>query len=221
MGLTQNTKMKKSSKAGLTVVNWTLPAFLSKTGVKTCPNAGLCAAGCYARFGAYRFKAPSLAHERNLTLSQSDNFTFYMIQEINAWLEKKSITRLVVRIHDSGDFYSQAYFEKWLDVMAHFESDDKVFFYAYTKQVSMVKAYGPLPHNFRAIFSFGGLQDGLIDMSVDAHAKVFESSQDPDKAGYVDASGDDMVAALGKAHKIGLVYHGVKKYENTLWKKTA
>jgi hypothetical protein len=78
-----------------------------------------------------------------------------------------------------------------------------------------------LPKNFRVIFSYGGKQDALIDSKNHFHSLVFDSLEALTAAGYVDGSHDDMVAALGENKKIGLVYHGAKNFENTLWGKVA
>ena len=219
--LTQNGKMRKSSLDGLTVVNWTIPAFQSVTGLKTCPNAGLCAAGCYARSGTYRFGNVVSAHEAKLALTQTETFVSEMIAEINSWLKKRSVKNLKVRIHDAGDFYSLEYFQKWIAIMRHFETEKRVSFYAYSKQVEMIKAFGPLPVSFRVIFSFGGKQDAKIDLESDFHSRVFESLDALQAAGYVDGTQDDLIAAIGASPKIGLVYHGAKSFDNTKWNKVA
>jgi hypothetical protein len=220
--LTQNSKMKKSSQNGITVVNWTIPAFQSGTGFKTCPNAGLCAVGCYARSGTYQFGASKAAHEAKLALSQSDAFVGMMIAEIEKWLKKRTTKHLKLRIHDAGDFYSISYLNKWIEVMSHFETDSRVSFYAYTKQVEMFQnEKARLPSNFRAIFSFGGKQDKLIQTETEYHARVFETIESLNEAGYQNGTEDDMVAAIGPSLKIGLCYHGVKNYANTKWNKVS
>lgn len=221
--LTQNGKMKKSSQNGITVVNWTIPAFQSKTGLKTCPNAGLCAVGCYARQGAYMFGNVKSVHEEKLALTQTDTFITEMINEIERWLNKRNVKHLKVRIHDAGDFYNNEYLNKWLYIMQFFAPNENVSFYAYTKQVSMFKAYDPktMPKNFRVIFSFGGKQDSLIDTKTDFHSRVFETVDQLEAAGYDDASHDDMVAATGTNPKVGLCYHGTKNYSNTKWDKVS
>lgn len=216
--LTQNSKMKKSSQNGITVVNWTIPAFQSSTGLKTCPNAGSCAAGCYARSGTYRFSNVLKAHEEKLKLTQSDAFIQLMINEVNFWLNKKTVKTLMVRVHDSGDFYSDDYTKRWFAVMNHFSGNGRVQFYAYTKQVSMFKSMD-IPSNFRLIFSYGGKQDAMINREIDFHSRVFESLEALKAEGYVDGTNDDMVAAIGQTNKIGLVYHGAKNFSNTLWNK--
>ena len=219
--LTQNSKMKKSSQNGITNVNWTIPAFMSQSGIKTCPMAGSCAAGCYARMGTYQFGNVKSAHELKLELTQGDTFVSDMITEIGTWLAKRSVKHLKVRIHDAGDFYSLSYFEKWVSIMNHFENNVRVSFYAYTKMVKMIKDFGPVPNNFRVIFSYGGKQDAMIQNDTDFHSRVFESLDLLLNAGYVDGTQDDMIAAIGKCNKIGLVYHGAKNYSNTAWNKVS
>lgn len=224
--LTQNTKMKKSSQNGITNVNWTIPAFQSATGLKTCPNAGLCAAGCYARQGAYMFGNVKRAHEEKLALTQTDTFVGAMVGEIDRWLKMRKVGHLKVRIHDAGDFYSKEYASKWFAIMRHFENHlllkNRVSFYAYTKQVKMFQSeMGTIPSNFTLIYSFGGRQDALIDVSRDRHARVFETIQDLESAGYQNGTDDDMVAAMGNSIKIGLCYHGTKLFTNTKWDKVA
>jgi Gene product 88 len=220
--LTQNTKMKKSSKNGLVVVNWTIPAFISKSGLKTCPNARACVKGCYARSGTYSFSNVKSAHEAKLDAALAASFESNMIASIESWLSKRSVKTLKIRIHDAGDFYSQEYLDKWIAIMRHyFETSPRVSFYAYTKMVRLIKQQTALPSNFTVIYSFGGSEDSFIDTSIDRHAKVFESQEDLINAGYTDGTEDDTVAALGLTRCIGLVYHGAKNYENTDWKRAA
>ena len=222
--LTQNGKMKKSSQNGITVVNWTIPAFRSKTGLFTCPMAGKCASGCYARMGAYIWDNVSKAHEAKLELTQTETFVSEMISTINKWLKKKTVKHLKVRIHDAGDFYNETYLNKWLDIMRHFENNDRVSFYAYTKMVSLFKSYQTknlIPGNFRVIFSFGGKEDNLINIETDFHSRVFETMDQLETAGYQNGTQDDMVAAIGSNPKVGLCYHGTKSYNNTAWAKVS
>ncbi len=220
--LSQNSKMKKSSQNGITNVNWTIPAFQTRDGFKTCPNAGLCAAGCYARGGAYAFGNVRAAHEAKLELTKNDTFIGMMVAEIEMWLKKRNTKHLKVRIHDAGDFYSKDYAKRWFSIMSHFETNDRVSFYAYTKQVKMFQSeIGPIPSNFTLIFSQGGRQDALIDTATQRHARVFESLEALFDAGYVDGTDDDMVAAMGISNKIGLVYHGAKNFDNTTWGKVS
>lgn len=208
--LTQNSKIKDIS--GVKTFNWGIPAYQSVTGLKTCPNAAACAKGCYATMGAYKFSNVAKVFESRLKLSLSPNF----IKIIDDEIKRRKIKRL--RIHDSGDFYSKKYLEDWLKIM---RANPNTVFYAYTKAVSMIKEYqadGLLPTNFVVIFSFGGTEDKLINKDKDRHSWVFSSVEALNQAGYSDAHLDDAVA-LGQNHKIGLVYHGTKSFQNTDWDK--
>lgn len=216
--LTQNGKMKKSSQNGIDIYNFGIPAFMSQTGIKTCPNAGVCATGCYARSGTYRFGNVVNAYEERLKLTQHPKFADILNAEIGLKYLKSEAkgNQCLIRIHDSGDFYSLDYWLKWRHVIL---LNPNVKFYAYTKMVELFKSQNDIPSNFTLIYSYGGLQDKLIDRSKDRHSMVFSSDIELRSQGYADASNDDLVAALGPNHRIGLVYHGVKKFDNTRWGK--
>lgn len=207
MFLVRNSKIKKSAKR---TFNFGIPAYLSSTGLKTCPNAGACAKGCYALAGAYRFSNVAQAFERRLKATLTDEF----IQSMLADIDKQRAER--VRIHDSGDFYDEAYLNRWIEII---KARPQVEFYAYTKMVSLFKSrMSDLPSNFTVIYSYGGTEDRLIDVKRDRHSLVFESESQLKAYGYADASNQDDVA-LGSNPKIGLVYHGTKNIENTNWGK--
>lgn len=219
--LTQNGKMKKSSQNGIDLFNFGIPAFLSTTGLKTCPNAGVCATGCYARSGTYRFGNTVKAYENRLTFTQSKDF----VEVINAEIKLKALkskskgNKCIIRIHDSGDFYSRVYLTDWIMICL---ANPDTQFYAYTKMVDLcneVASNRLIPSNLRLIYSFGGKQDHLINVIKDYHSRVFESIEELTKHGYVDATNDDLVAAIGTNPRIGLVYHGVKGFLKTSWNR--
>ena len=202
--------MKKST--GKKTYNWGIPAYRSSDGFKTCPNAAACAKGCYATMGAYLFSNVAKVFEQRLKLAQSPNFALIM----NAEIKRRNVEKL--RIHDSGDFFSKEYLERWLSIM---RANPDCTFYAYTKMISMLKQYqvdGLLPDNFIVVYSYGGVEDKLIDRENDRHSWVFSSVYALRKAGYANASENDAIAT-GKNPKIGLVYHGTKNLENTDWSK--
>lgn len=65
-----------------------------------------------------------------------------------------------IRIHASGDFYSQAYFDMWLDICR--ENPD-IEFWAYTKSlIYWVNRIYSIPDNLVLTASNGGKQDKLI-----------------------------------------------------------
>ena len=215
--LRQNKKIKESGTDNALVYNFGIPAFRSKDGTKTCPNAGACAAGCYAKQGAYRWSNVANAYEERLALTKTDSFKLVIADEISKLLAKaqKQGKKLFIRIHDSGDFYSHEYLAKWVDIIDAFPW---VTFYCYTKQIEMFKRVkNELPDNFKVCFSFGGKQDHLIDITTDRHSTVFANKAMLDHYQYTDASKNDLVAIESRC--IGLVYHGAKAWRNTSWNR--
>lgn len=189
--LTQNSKLKKTSKAtGLRVFNFGIPA------QDTCLWAGECKKYCYASKGAYIWSNVKPAFQRRLDATKQDNFPHVMIAEI---IKRKAS---VIRIHDSGDFYSREYLMKWFRIM---ESLPNVIFYAYSKSLPLLKGE-KLPANFTLIKSEGGKRDDLIDPSVDRHARIFKTEAELIAEGYANASENDLIA-IGSNPKIGLLAH--------------
>jgi hypothetical protein len=67
----------------------------------------------------------------------------------------------MLRIHDSGDFFSQNYFDGWLDAV---KRRPDIVFYAYTKAIPFWKARkDKIPSNLRLIASRGGKADDQIE----------------------------------------------------------
>jgi len=140
----------------------------------TCPAALLCQSmadkvtgkikdGARTVFRCYAASAENLFG--NVRKSRWDNFEALqgkslneMATLINASLPKRS-TKLC-RIHSSGDFFSQAYFDAWIQVA---RLNPEIVFYGYTKMVPfLVKRKFELPSNFRFVASYGGKFDSLI-----------------------------------------------------------
>tara|TARA_R110001592_G_scaffold35153_1_gene119904 strand:+ start:1507 stop:2112 length:606 start_codon:yes stop_codon:yes gene_type:complete len=198
--LTQNSKLKKTSKAlGVRVFNFGIPAYKSASGKLTCPFADECVKFCYARKGAYIWSNVKPAFEKRYELSKTDQFVGAMYNEI---VKKKPD---YVRVHDSGDYYSKAYLKKWIDIALLFP---EVKFYSYTNSVLMLKA-ADLPSNFDIIFSDSGKQRNHINAIHDRHTKIFKSEADLEQAGYANASKVDLYATkwFNNTNKVGLVFH--------------
>ena len=198
--LTQNSKLKKTSKSlGLRVFNFGIPAYKSASGKLTCPFADACVKFCYAKKGAYIWKNVSSVFEKRYQLSKTDDFVNIMNQEI----AKKRPD--YVRVHDSGDYYSRAYLDKWLAVAIH---NPRVRFYSYTNCVEMLKNTN-LPDNYDIIFSDSGKQKHMIDEKKDRHTRIFHSHSELISAGYTDASNIDLMATkwFNKTNKVGLIFH--------------
>lgn len=122
--------------------------------IKTCPYATeMCKKLCYAIKAEKAYPSCKKAREYNYSATLNDDFVARMIFTINANLDRpgyKAAKKVVVRIHESGDFYSKDYFEKWVAIAEHFKSEKKVVFMAYTKSVNFVH---DIPENMVVRFS--------------------------------------------------------------------
>ena len=198
--LTQNSKIKKTSKKlEVRLFNFGIPAYKSASGKITCPFAGDCVKFCYAKKGAYIWSNVKPAFEKRYELTKTDDF----VDKMNEEIAKKKPD--YVRVHDSGDYYSRAYLDKWLDVA---EQNPNVRFYSYTNSVDMLKN-AALPVNYDIIFSDSGKQKHLIDERNDRHTRIFHSHDELIAAGYVDSSKYDLMATkwYNSNNKIGLIFH--------------
>lgn len=109
----------------------------------TCPNrTPLCEQICYAK-KAERGCFPKCLPQRmrNLFLSHKFDFVDVIIGELNQIPQNK------VRIHESGDFYSQKYLDNWIKIINNFP--EKVFV-AYSKSKL---DFSKKPDNFILFFS--------------------------------------------------------------------
>lgn len=198
--LTQNSKLKKTSKElGKRVFNFGITAYKTSTGKVVCPFAKDCIKYCYAKKGAYSWSNVKPAFEKRYNITKKENFASLMIEQVK---RKKAD---YIRIHDSGDFYSKKYLNKWLTVAKELPN---VKFYAYTKSHDFFRGL-QLPDNFDIIFSEGSKLDYKINKDTERHASIFKTKEELIKAGYTDASKLDLYATkfFTTNNKIGLIYH--------------
>ena len=99
-----------------------------------------------------------------------------------------------IRIHGSGDFFSQEYFDKWLLVC---RQNPRVKFWAFTKSIRFwVNRINEIPNNLCLQASYGSYDDDLIEEYGLKYAKVFTNKEELEKSGLpVDV--DDSLAMEG------------------------
>jgi len=181
--LKQNEKITHSGGGSTVYYNIGLPALKGlavneKTGqfvvVDTCPGAGACKVYCYAKKGGYvQWKASSLSQTRllNFLLNDPQGFKAKLEGELTAAKNKfgKKGTKVVVRWHDAGDFFSPEYVDLAYSVARDFPDID---FYAYTKMAGV--ALGSKPANFKMNFSMGATpeQEKQIAFKTTKHSTV-------------------------------------------------
>ena len=231
--LTQNSELRP-----LGIHNWTIPAYAFRRDngetFNACPQAGACAKLCYARNGTYLFPKVHAAHRRNLEryLADPAQWRADMLAELRkprfrARPDRPHLPDLprdhlhpdvaaimdaggaVIRIHDAGDFFSAEYLNDWARVAL---AAPNVLFYAYTKEVAMVKAARPLPANLLICYSFGGKQDHLIDRDTDQHSDVFPTLEALEAAGYVDQEEHDLLCVVAPTTRVGIVANNIPHF---------
>lgn len=238
--LTQNSELRPHL-----IWNWSIPALTAKLAdgrrISTCPSAGICARFCYARNGTYLFSNVLAAHTRNLQMiiDDRDEWRRQMICELSEQrFTKRRAARVLpiereeiaddwlrswtdsgapaIRIHDSGDFFADWYLHLWLDIA---RANPRLLFYAYTKEITMLRSVSDLPDNFRWLASTGGTQDHLIDEHT-RHAEVFVTDDALRAAGYVSQSASDLLCVLLSTKKIGIPANNIKHFVKKMQGRT-
>jgi hypothetical protein len=191
--LTQNREMK-----AIGVWNWTLPAWAGRLPdgrtYNTCPSAGICAQACYARHGTYTWPVVKAKHEANLAFVLDDlqGWEYAMLAELAA----PKFRGGWVRIHDSGDFFTDRYLKAWLGICRAYSDTT---FYCYTKEVDRFRRLvePDPPQNFLWVYSYGGIQDETLDLETDRVADVFPDEAAIETAGWSSQEESDLLAVLG------------------------
>lgn len=181
--LSQNAKMSKSGDQDEVYYNVGIPAlrglgYNESEGkfviINTCPGAGECKIYCYAKKGGYvQWVNTNLSQTQkmNFLLNDPQGFEQKLSSEIQSIYNKhsKKGKKVVVRWHDSGDFFSPEYLQMAFRIARKFPEVD---FYAYTKIADVVSA--EKPDNFNINFSKGALrsQEKKVDIDNVKHSKV-------------------------------------------------
>lgn len=104
--------------------------------LKTCPYASTdCKKFCYAKRDE-RYTTVRASREKAFKVSLDSNFVNRMVYSIAVELKSRRYKNAftLFRLHESGDFYNQEYFNKWIDIIYHFKDMiEKINFHAYTK----------------------------------------------------------------------------------------
>ncbi len=141
--------------------------------ISTCPNAGECKLFCYAHKGGYvQWKNSSMSATKllNLVVNHPDDFVAKLSKELKTAVKSasKDGTQVILRWHDTGDFFSNSYKEVAFKVAKAFP---EVKFYAYTKNSS---ASAGAPDNFVFNFSAGAKdsETAKVDFATTKNSRV-------------------------------------------------
>jgi hypothetical protein len=160
---------KGNAKLDKRIWTFSLPSGHTCPGAKEClaranPETGHITDGLHAKYRCFSASAESAFP--SVRKSRHNNHDLLIACRSNvtklADLIRRSLPKNpeIVRIHVGGDFYSQAYFDAWLKVIAE---NPETLFYAYTKSLKFwVARRDDIPENFSLIASRGGRYDYLI-----------------------------------------------------------
>ncbi|ANZ36483.1 hypothetical protein BBK82_10800 [Lentzea guizhouensis] len=213
--ITQNSGLRRHG-----IFNYSIPALAAKLAdgrnVLTCPSAGVCANVCYARTGTYQFPQVKAKHARNLAryLDDPRQWRHDLVTELAAPKYRNG----KLRVHDSGDYFSDDYVTDWMTVA---RAVPDVLVYSYTKEISRFKRLvePDPPENFAWVYSYGGKEDHLINPATDRMADVFPSEEAITAAGWHTNAGSDLDAVLGPS-PVGMAQNRIPHLRKAIGQRT-
>jgi hypothetical protein len=197
------------------ILTFSLPAGWSCPGATACLSKANRVTGkvkdghetsfrCYAATMEARHRSVRDARWHNVQLLRRCTNLEEMVQLI---LDSLSPFAGVVRIHDSGDFFSQAYFDSWCDVA---RCRPWTRYYCYTKSLPFwVARLGDVPANLVLTASKGGRFDELIHRHGLRYAQVVFSEREAAERG-LELDHDDSFAMDPSAPSFALLLHGTQ-----------
>ena len=120
---------------------------------------------CYAKRGTFATTGVKRSMTVNLRESLRDDFVDRIISQIRAFYIR------YVRIHPSGDFYSQEYADKWMEIA---RQSPKTRFLAYTRNYDA--DFSERPENFKIYYT---VDEATIafNQTIERTATVFKSRE--------------------------------------------
>jgi Gene product 88 len=140
MTLSKGNKKLKDN-AVVSFYQWNMLAGRKENG-GTCPFlTENCLASCYALKAERMYPSVKTRRTMNTEFAESEIFVNAMIEQLEFEMARKMNQgkTLYIRIHESGDFYSQEYMNKWVEIANHFKGNRRIVFMAYTKSLPFVK----------------------------------------------------------------------------------
>lgn len=204
-----------NAKLGKEIWTFSLPAGHSCPGARKClstadPDTGKIKDGLLTEFRCFAASQEALYvntrtarwHNYNLlrSLRTKEVIRDQILQDLPEDVEK-------LRIHVSGDFYAQHYFDAWLDVA---EMRPNTLFYAYTKSLRFwVHRMYEIPSNLLLVASEGGVFDRYIEKYGFKSACVVLHPDDAEVLG-LEVDHDDSHAYTKEVPSFALLLHGTQ-----------
>ncbi len=157
-------------------------AVVNENGKRTIQDGEHTIFRCFAASSEVQYDAVFYNRAENLQLIAHSLMQGVAVDVINSSLQHHRTQKITkIRIHESGDFFSQEYLNAWIEV-AKLNPDLK--FYCYSKSLLFFMET-ELPENFYLTASYGGKFDYLIDEGFfTRYAKVFMTAEDAKSAGF-------------------------------------
>ena len=187
-----------------------------------CPAANLCKAyfnplsrKVYdAKGSRFRCYAASVeARFPNTSRMRWDNYNGLVGKNTQAMYKiiLKSLPKNVkiVRVHSSGDFFNESYFDAWCKVAL---SRPDVIFFGYTKILPYIKKLqGMNLPNFRLVYSYGGKMDSMriSEPTVYVVEKTSQAKKLHVPVACINSPADDY-AYIMKGESFALLIHGTQ-----------
>lgn len=162
---------------------------------------------CFSASQEVLFKNVYLQRKHNLDkLTSVANNKSAMVEMISNSIPKRCG---VVRLHVSGDFFNQVYFDAWLEVC---KDNPHILFYAYTKSLNFwVRRLDQIPSNLVLTASHGGHYDNLIEKYGLISAKVVGTAYEAKKLGLPVDTTDKYAIRSTNRKSFALLAHGPQK----------
>lgn len=207
---------KGNAKLNKQIHTFSLPAGWSCPGAKECKSKVYIKDGkrkvsdgkytkfrCFAASDEARYPGVYKARRFNFDKIRRTRGTENKAALILSSLPKKA---KYIRIHVSGDFFSQEYFDAWISVA---RCRPNITFYAYTKSIPYwINRIGEIPHNLVLTASYGGNFDSLIDQYNLRSAKVVFSEEEAKELGLEIDHDDSHAMKVGNS--FALLIHGTQ-----------
>ena len=196
--------IKKKTFYPFPVYEFNLPAGHSCPFAKDCKIIVDRESGKFTKIGT-KFRCYAAGSERFPAVRERRWKNFEGIKEGMEIIIPKKATH--VRIHGSGDFYSQEYFDKWLEVCI---KHPNVKFWAFTKSIQFwINRLDNIPKNLTLQASVGSTQDHLIQKYNLKYAQVFTDENELKKS-KLKIDVDDSLAMEG-TESFALLDNYIKK----------
>jgi hypothetical protein len=206
--------------------NSKLPKFIFIFGLPagySCPSADICLSKAVQKpDGKYTVQDGANVQFRCFAASDESryvhlrNLRWWNFKQLNKLRTSSEMAQLInkslppwiklLRIHDSGDFFNQEYFNAWIEVA---KLNPEVRFYAYTKSVNYwVNRLNDIPKNLILTASIGGKHDDLIYEYNLPRVRVVKDEDEAKLLGLL-VDKDDSLAYSGE-HEFALTVHNIQ-----------